>query len=230
MVLVLGVLGIVAAIGMYDDWRPVKAATKLAGQAVAALLLVWCGIHLDLPGGFGANAVVTVCTLVAVTNSINLLDNMNGLAAGIGAIAAAAFMVMGILTDSADVTLLASVVLGACLGFLPFNFPRARVSMGDAGSLSLEFLLGTLLILTSNPLAGQSRLGAVIVLTLPAIDTCLVVTTRLRRRVNPFTTPGSDHISHILARQLASRFAAVTVCWGISALAAMAGIFIALWS
>ncbi len=186
--------------GLWDDRRPLHPAIKLASQVAAAAVLIASGVQvlLDLP--LWLNLAVTLMWIVGITNAFNLLDNMDGLAGGVGAVAAACFTLMAVANDQYLVGAMAVALLGACLGFLIHNFNPARIFMGDSGSLFLGFLLAALGIKLRFPdnVSMVTWMVPVLVLGVAVFDTTLVVISRLRRGLNPFTTPGRDHVSHRL--------------------------------
>jgi UDP-GlcNAc:undecaprenyl-phosphate GlcNAc-1-phosphate transferase len=172
---------------------------KLAGQVVAALILVYAGIQVEFLRNPVLNAAVTVIWVVGITNSMNLLDNMDGLSGGVAAIAAAFFFLLAASSGQFLVASLAVALVGACLGFLRYNFNPATVFMGDTGSLFLGYVLATVgLKLRFDHPDIVTWMIPVIVLGVPVFDTTLVVVSRLRRGLNPLSTPGQDHVSHRL--------------------------------
>jgi UDP-GlcNAc:undecaprenyl-phosphate GlcNAc-1-phosphate transferase len=162
--------------------------------------MVAVGVRVALPVPEWADIAITVLWVVGITNAFNLLDNMDGLSSGIGAVAAAYFLLMAAMNGQFLVGGLAAAVLGACVGFLLYNFNPARIFMGDSGSLFLGFLMAALAIKLRFPanVVWVTWMVPVLVLGVPLFDTTLVVISRLRRGVNPFTTPGKDHVSHRL--------------------------------
>lgn len=190
----------VSFLGIWDDRWGVRPLIKLAGQIVAAVILVASGVQVTFLGSQAANVVITVIWVVGITNALNLLDNMDGLSGGIAATAAAYFLLMAVMSRQYLVGALAAAVLGACIGFLAYNFNPASIFMGDTGSLFLGFLLAALGIKLRFPqnLAIVTWMVPVMVLGVPILDTTLVTVSRLRRKVNPLTSPGKDHLSHRL--------------------------------
>ena len=197
--------------GLWDDHSRVRVLTKLSAQALAAAALVVAGVHVSLPMPLWANLALSFLWIVGVTNAFNLLDNMDGLAAGIGAVAAAYFLLLAALNGQYLVGSLAAAVLGACLGFVLYNFNPARIFMGDSGSLFLGFTLAVLGIKLRFPAHANTVtwMVPVVVLLVPLFDTALVIISRLRRGKNPLTSPGRDHFSHRLAELGWSRREAV---------------------
>jgi UDP-GlcNAc:undecaprenyl-phosphate GlcNAc-1-phosphate transferase len=192
----------VSLLGLWDDQRGMHPALKLIAQLAAGAVLIAVGIQvaMQLPGW--ANVSLTLLWVVGITNAFKLLDNMDGLSSGVGAVAAACFLLMAAMNDQYLVSGLAAGVLGACLGFLVYNFNPATIFMGDSGSLFLGFVLAALGIKLRFPANTNwvTWMVPVLVLGVPVFDTTLVVISRLRRRTNPFTSPGKDHVSHRLVR------------------------------
>jgi UDP-GlcNAc:undecaprenyl-phosphate GlcNAc-1-phosphate transferase len=199
--LLLGATAI-SFLGLWDDRRALRPLVKLAGQVAALVVLLASGIAVELPVASWINVALTALWVLGITNAMNLLDNMDGLAGGIGAVAAAWFLLLAALNGQFLVGALAAALLGACAGFLLQNFEPARIFMGDSGSLFLGFLLAGLGIKLRFPdnVPGVTWMVPVLVLGVPIFDTTLVVASRLRRGLNPLTTPGKDLLSHRLVR------------------------------
>ncbi len=193
---------LVSLAGLWDDRRPLPPAAKLGIQIAAAALLVVTGVRVRLWPWEILNVIVTLLWIVGVTNALNLLDNMDGLAGGIAAIAAAHFTLLAAMSGQYLVGALAAALVGACVGFLLYNFNPARIFMGDSGSLFLGFVLAALGIKLRFPDNTYivTWMVPVLVLAVPLFDTTLVILSRLRRGHNPLTTPGRDHVSHRLVR------------------------------
>jgi UDP-GlcNAc:undecaprenyl-phosphate GlcNAc-1-phosphate transferase len=175
------------ALGLLDDLLHIAVAPKLAGQLGVALLAAYEGIRPDwVRPAFGVPIACLV--LVACMNSLNLLDNMDGLAAGTAAVAALGLALVAGLVEHAGSSVVAAALAGACLGFLPFNYrPRrpAALFMGDSGSQLLGFTLGGLALLTSPGGAGgvaAAIAAPLLILAVPALDTGLVLVVRLGER------------------------------------------------
>ena len=224
--LVAGVL--VAFIGLLDDRKALSARVRLGVQLVAVGVLVYAGVRVDLPmipdlGDY----LITALWIVGLTNAINLMDNMDGLAAGVSAIAAFYIAVAGVINGQILVSGLASALFGACLGFLYFNFPPAKIFMGDSGAYFLGFWLSVLgLQLRFTAEASLSTwLVPVIVMGLPIFDTTLVTVSRIRRGIHPFT-PGKDHVSHRLVRLGFDKRAAVLCLYLVASLLGSLGILL----
>jgi UDP-GlcNAc:undecaprenyl-phosphate GlcNAc-1-phosphate transferase len=187
--------------GVWDDRGRVHPLLKLAvGQPLAAFILWASGVRVTFLPHPALNLAVTVLWVVGISSALNLLDNMDGLSGGVGAIAAAFFLLLAAMSGQYLVGSLAAALLGACVGFLYYNFNPASIFMGDGGSLFLGFVLAAVGIKLRFPsnVPQVTWMIPVLVLGLPIFDTTLVVVSRLRRGLNPLTHPGKDHISHRL--------------------------------
>jgi UDP-GlcNAc:undecaprenyl-phosphate GlcNAc-1-phosphate transferase len=187
--------------GVWDDRGRVHPLLKLAvGQPLAALILWASGVRVTFLPHPALNLAVTVLWVVGISSALNLLDNMDGLSGGVGAIAAAFFLLLAAMSGQYLVGSLAAALLGACVGFLYHNFNPASIFMGDGGSLFLGFVLAAVGIKLRFPsnVPQVTWMIPVLVLGLPIFDTTLVVVSRLRRGLNPLTHPGKDHASHRL--------------------------------
>lgn len=206
---------IVVLCGALDDKWGLSASLKLLGQIIGCIALIVGGVQVQLFANNLFNLLLTILWVVGISNAINFLDNMDGLSAGITAVAAAFFLQLAVLNGQVLVAALSAAILGACLGFLRHNFVPTNIFMGDTGSLFLGFVLAVLGIklrfVTNSTLV--TWMVPLVVLGLPIFDTTLVVVSRLRRRVNPFNTPGRDHISHRFVALGASRREAVLMCY-----------------
>lgn len=197
--LIIGCALALGVVGLIDDLRGLNPALRFVLEILAALALFYAGIRVELfPGVDILNGVVTVMWIVGVTNAFNLLDNMDGLSAGVAVIASLFFFGLAAVNGQVLVGALSVALAGCALGFLRHNFHPARIYMGDAGSLFLGFLLAVIGI--KLQFAGPTQvtfLVPLLVLGVPIFDTVLVVATRLSHRINPFVG-GRDHTSHRL--------------------------------
>ena len=205
-------------LGLYDDARKLKPPTKLIFQLLAATILIFIGdLRIDFFPWPIANIILTYLWLVGITNAINLLDNMDGLAGGIAIISSGILGYFFWMGGQQHFLLIASALIGALLGFLIFNFPPAKVFMGNNGSMFIGFLLAAL------TLARQSQASNVIatlgvptlVLLIPILDTTFVVITRLLRGQSPIKG-GTDHTSHRLIAFGLNERQAVIVFYGVA--------------
>lgn len=207
---ILAGIGLVGAVGVLDDLRDLRARAKLAGQLVAAVVVVVLGLSLgkvSLPWGvveLGAAApVLTVVWLVAVVNAVNLIDGLDGLAGGVSLTALLALAATGALLGAPLVVLVTLAGAGAVAAFLLYNRPPASIIMGDAGSMFLGMLLGTsaVALATAEPRA-MPPLAAILVLGIPLADTTWAVVRRVAAGRSVFDAD-SGHIHHrLMARGL----------------------------
>ncbi|MBI3980311.1 MAG: undecaprenyl/decaprenyl-phosphate alpha-N-acetylglucosaminyl 1-phosphate transferase [Chloroflexi bacterium] len=218
---------LVSVLGVWDDRRGLRPLLKLLGQVVAALILLSADVRIELFSSPVLNAALTVFWVVGITNALNLLDNMDGLSGGVAAVAAAFFLVLAASSGQVLVASLSAALLGACLGFLRYNFNPATIFMGDTGSLFLGFVLAALGIkLRFEGPTVITWMIPVLVLGVPIFDTTLVSISRLRRGKNPLTTPGKDHLSHRLVRLGMTHREAVMALYLICGAFGMAALFL----
>lgn len=194
---------LISGAGVWDDHTGLNASIKLLAQVAAACILILTNVQVQLPIPAWANIGLTILWVVGITNAFNLLDNMDGLSSGIGAVAAGYFSLLAALSGQYLVGGLAAAILGASIGFWWHNFNPATIFMGDAGSLFLGFIMAVVGIKLRFPtnVPWVTWMVPVLVLGVPIFDTTLVCISRLRRGKNPLTTPGKDHISHRLVRR-----------------------------
>jgi UDP-GlcNAc:undecaprenyl-phosphate GlcNAc-1-phosphate transferase len=211
--ILIGATG-VSFMGLADDRWGLRPLIKLIGQILAALLLYASGVYVGTFNYPILNLLTTVFWVIYITNAINLLDNMDGAAGGVSAITAAYFALMCAFSGQYLVGALSVAVLAACLGFLLYNFNPASIIMGDSGALFLGFILAAIGIKLRFPenVTFVTWMVPVLVMGLPIFDTALVSVSRLRRRLNPLTTPGLDHVSHrLVAAGMTHREAVLTL-------------------
>lgn len=204
----------VSFLGIWDDRVGMGAGIKLAGQILAAFILILTGVTADVFHQPLLDIPLTLLWVVGITNAMNLLDNMDGLSGGVAACAAAFYLLVASLNGQYLVGSLAAALLGASVGFLIYNFNPASIFMGDTGSLFLGYMLaavGLKLRFVGHP-EPVAWLTPVLILGLPIFDTTLVFVSRLRRGLNPLTHGGTDHLSHRLrARGLTARETVLTL-------------------
>ncbi len=235
-------LGAVAmhVLGLVDDRRAIGPWTKLVVQlAFAASVVVFADLRLvtalDVfgPAGVATSAVLTVVWIVALCNAINFLDNMDGLAGGVAAIAAAIFLAATIINGQWFTATALALLCGSLMGFLVHNVPPARIFMGDGGSLLVGWLLATLTVRTTfvdtaDPdfALGSAWYGVlmpVVVLAVPLYDLVAVTLLRISQGRSPLTGD-QQHLSHRLVWLGLSQRAAVIVIWALTAATGVGGI------
>ncbi len=219
---------LVSLFGLADDRWGLNAYLKLGGQALAGAILILGGTQVRLFPVEWLNWALTLLWVVGMTNALNLLDNMDGLSAGVTTVAAAFFLLLAAISGQYLVGAMAAALIGACVGFLRYNLNPATIFMGDAGALFLGFLLAALAIKLRFPsnVPWVTWLVPVCVLALPLFDTTLVFVSRLWRGRNPLTTPGKDHLSHRLHALGLTRREAVLVCYLLGCGAGMVAVYI----
>jgi UDP-GlcNAc:undecaprenyl-phosphate GlcNAc-1-phosphate transferase len=224
-VLLAGALAM-SLVGLVDDVRPISPAAKFTAQLVTAAAVTAMGLRFPLTGIALLDILVTMLWIVGLTNAFNLLDNMDGLSAGIAAIAVIIKLSLFVLDGEWAAAGGAAVFAGACLGFLAHNLVPQRVFMGDSGSLFLGFFVAGLSTIGASPDSRATVSVLVIpvaVLLVPIFDTVLVIIARLLtgRRVSQ---GGRDHSSHRLVMAGMSERSAVFFLYALAAVSGLAAI------
>jgi UDP-GlcNAc:undecaprenyl-phosphate/decaprenyl-phosphate GlcNAc-1-phosphate transferase len=220
----------VFTVGLVDDIVGVSVAKKLLVEFAAAVLIVYAGWWfsvLGLPGGGEVGlgvmgGVVTVLWIVGVANAINLFDGLDGLAGGVVAIVAGSMLVYSLIQGNVLTVILMAAVVGACLGFLPHNRMPAKIFMGDAGALTLGFLLGAMSVHAAlKSSAAVAILIPIVALGVPVMDTLVVMGVRflerpkgraVERLLRMFRAD-RNHVHHLLQRHGTSRPTVVRVLY-----------------
>lgn len=217
---------LVTLVGLLDDGGLLHHQVKLfIGMPLAAVLLLVSGIRADffsnfVPGEIGAalDVCFTIVWVVGITAAFSILDHMDGLCAGIAAVAAGFFTIAAGMSGQTMVRTLGAAALGAALGFLRWNFNPAKIFMGDGGAMLLGFLMATL-GLKLRPAAAHfpvTWLAVALILGMPIFDTTLISISRLRRGLLPFTSPGKDHTAHRLSNLGLGHRGAVVALYGLA--------------
>jgi UDP-GlcNAc:undecaprenyl-phosphate GlcNAc-1-phosphate transferase len=220
LAIVVGAIGM-TLLGWLDDKHELRALPKFAGQLAIAALVAGAGVRITLfVPSVAFSYAITILWLLTVINAFNFMDNMNGLCAGVGAIGAFLFGVIAAASGQYLVALMALLMCGALVGFLPHNFPNARAFLGDSGSHLTGYLLAVLAILphfytrkNPHPLAVITPL---LVLAVPLLDLAWVVTLRTLKR-KPFYVGDTNHLSHRLVRAGLTKTKAVLLIWLLAA-------------
>ena len=223
--ILLGGAVALSIVGLIDDLQPLKPHAKFTAQFVVAASVVALGLRFPFTGTAFADVLITIVWMVGLTNAFNLLDNMDGLAAGVAAIAG--IVKLSLFAQDANWAGAATcaVFVGACLGFLVFNFHPARIFMGDAGSMFLGFFIGGLSAVGGSP---DSRaivsvlIAPVAVMLVPIFDTAFVTIMRILAR-RPISQGGKDHLSHRLVKAGLSPRLAVLTLYALAAIAGFVG-------
>src|SRR6267378_942040 len=196
--LVLGAL-VALLLGLIDDRFGMRPSIKLLGQATAAVVLMASGAIPPLGLPVAVEVFVTLIALIALMNAVNFLDNMNGVVGGLSAVLLTGFAYTSWQRGAIGVAAAQLAIAGACTGFLRYNFPRASIFLGDAGSLFLGYSLGASAVLAFRGApSGWGRVGPLLMLAYPAFDMVFVVVNRLREGRKVYEG-GKDHTNHRLA-------------------------------
>lgn len=212
---VIGASSFLFLVGLIDDLINIKPYQKLIGQLIGASIVIGFGLRMPLTGYELVDIWITVFWVVGITNAINLLDNMDGLAAGISVIAAVSLAIGLAANGQINDVLLVAIFIGALLGFLVFNFNPASIFMGDCGSMFVGFMLASSVLLTET--GGRSRgifsilAVPVLILFVPIFDTTFVAILR-KMWGRKASQGGRDHTSHrLVALGLSERKAVVMI-------------------
>lgn len=233
--ILLGAVTIVV-LGVVDDMSPLRAGFKFLVQIAAALIAVFHGvvIHtLSNPNVFSAEQYwdlgwlaipVTVLWIVGITNSVNLIDGLDGLANGVSTISALTLLVIALLVSESQVALVMAALVGACIGFMPYNRNPAKMFMGDTGSTFLGYILATISIQgLFKYYAIVSFVVPFLVLGLPMFDTLFAIIRRLAHGQNPMA-PDRGHIHHRLIDMGLNQKQAVAALYVVSSILGLSAV------
>lgn len=226
----------IVAVGIADDIRGVSPKIKLLVQIAAALVLVRFGVKIDFFTNFfesegfiylGSLSIpITVFWVVGITNTFNLIDGLDGLAAGISTISAITLSYIAYINGMYETALLTLILAGACLGFLPFNFNPARIFMGDTGSLFLGFVLSAISV--DGAIKGATALTMVVpilAMGLPILDTAMAIVRRVQGG-RPIMEADKNHFHHRLLSAGFGQKRAVLLMYIISLMLGVSAVFL----
>jgi UDP-GlcNAc:undecaprenyl-phosphate GlcNAc-1-phosphate transferase len=226
---VIGAASFLFLVGLVDDCLHIKPYQKLIGQVIGAAIVINYGLVLPWTRSISANLVITIFWLIGITNAINLLDNMDGLATGIAAIASAFLAFTFVTTGQGTEALMLAVFAAALIGFLIYNSNPASIFMGDSGSMFIGFFLASSSLI--NLSGGRSRAFLpvlavpILVLFIPIFDTTFV--TILRKLSGRAASQGGrDHTSHRLVALGLSEKRAVLMLYGLAALSGLLAVMV----
>ena len=227
---------IIVVLGIFDDIYALPAKPKFLVQIAAALIAVLAGNRIEVlsnPNIFSPNPYwelgvlsipVTVIWIVAITNAVNLIDGLDGLACGVSTISAATMLVIALLVSERDVAVMMAALAGACMGFLPYNFNPAKIFMGDTGATFLGFIMATMSV---EGMFKQYTIISFVVpflmLGLPIFDVCFAVVRRVSHGQSPMK-PDRGHVHHRLIDMGFSQKQAVGVLYVISAILGLSAV------
>lgn len=223
---------IIIITGVLDDRFELSAKVKLGGQLLAALVVVlYGGVKMEfitLPFGgemeFGVLSVpLTLLWIVGITNAINLIDGLDGLAAGVSSIALLTISLMAFMKGDIYVMSMALLVLGSTFGFLRYNFHPAKIFMGDTGALFLGYIIAVLSLLGFKNITVISLIIPIIILGVPISDTFFAI---VRRKVNkqPLSAPDKSHLHHCLLRMGYTHKQTVIIIYAIASMFGLAAV------
>ncbi len=209
-------------LGISEKRAGMHPGVKMLMLAIAGTILFFAGVKVGfMPWDF-LNYPLTIFWILGITNAANVIDNMNGLSSGSGVVAGFFFLLIGYWNGDPVTIGLSLVLIGAMLGFLPYNYPRASIFLGDSGSITHGFYLSLLGLLAGRPEVVQGHaltgtLAPIFVLMFFVFDTWFVAISRGKRKIN-FWWGGLDHTSHRLNNLGFSKAYAVALCWIFNAL------------
>ena len=230
---------IIVATGAVDDIIRMKWYYKLAVQLLAAVIAVLHGVTIQglmNPNVFSETETlvvgwlsipVTILWIVGITNAVNLIDGLDGLACGVSAISSVTMLVVALLVSEPNVALILAALAGGCVGFIPYNLNPAKIFMGDTGALLLGYVLATVSILGLFKFyAVMTFLVPVLALALPLFDTAFAIVRRLIHGQNPME-PDRGHLHHRLIDHGLSQKQAVAVLYSLSAMLGLTAVVLA---
>ncbi len=236
--ILLGAVVIVAC-GAIDDVVSLKAWVKLMIQIVAAVVAVLHGVVIEVLRSpnllneeealiLGALAIpVTIFWIVGITNSVNLIDGLDGLAVGVSTISSTTMFVVALLVSEGNIAVILACLMGACLGFMPYNLNPAKIFMGDTGALLLGYVLSTVSVLGMFKFyAIVTFVVPILALALPLFDTAFAIIRRLARGQSPMH-PDRGHLHHRLIDMGLSQKQAVAILYSVSAILGLCAVVLA---
>ncbi len=227
---------VIVILGVFDDKFSLPAMLKFVVQIIAALIAVLAGNRIDVlsnPNIFSDNPYwslgvlavpFTVIWIVAITNAVNLIDGLDGLACGVSTISASSMLIIALLVTETDVAVIMAALAGACIGFLPYNFNPAKIFMGDTGATFLGFIMAVMSVQGMFKMAGIiSFVVPFLVLGLPIFDVSFAVIRRVSHGQSPMT-PDRGHVHHRLIDMGFSQKQAVGVLYVVSAILGLSAV------
>ena len=226
---------ILILVGIIDDINPIKARYKLIGQIISAAIVVYFGniyfeevtfLGLNLSFGTFWGKILSTIFIVAITNAINLIDGLDGLSSGISSIYFLTIAIIAFILNQLgglDV-ILCLIMLGATLGFLVYNFPPAKIFMGDSGSLFMGFIISVIALLGFKVATFTSLIVPIVILAIPIFDTILAIFRRILKKES-IGKADKEHFHHQLLKMKYSPTASILIIYAIDILFASISIF-----
>lgn len=231
VITLVGPVGLIVALGLTDDIKNLKARQKVTIQIAAALLLALSGVHMIvgipiLDQNIIFVVLLTIIYLVGISSSVNLIDGHDGLAAGVSLISAAAFAVLAWMNAAPALLAVSVALVGACLGFLIYNFPPGKIFMGDTGSMFLGITLGILACRFSMLQPSINTFVAVtLILSVPMVDCWLAIVRRLATR-QPIFQADCRHMHHMIKSFGFSSRQTLAILYSMQAVMAFLGVLV----
>ncbi|MGF7397676.1 MraY family glycosyltransferase [Thermoanaerobacterium thermosaccharolyticum] len=226
---------IIVVLGIFDDKYELKAKVKLLGQLLASFVVVLSGVRIDwLTNPFGDGMInigvfaipLSIFWIVGITNAMNLIDGLDGLAAGIASISSGSLFVVSLLNGRYATALITAAVTGAALGFLPYNFNPAKIFMGDTGAMFLGFILSAVSIEGAVKSAAAIAIAVpILALGVPVFDTTFAIIRRIANK-KPIMEADKGHLHHRLLALGLTQKQAVFVMYGVSLFLGLSAILI----
>src|SRR5215210_373330 len=223
----VGGMAVLWAVGTVDDRLNVSPLLRVAFEVVVAWMLWQAGLGWDLGLGGGVDLALTAAWVVGVVNAFNLFDNMDGAASTMALVVSGCAAVLGVIHGDNWLAVAAATLCGACMGFLPHNLASpARIFLGDGGSMPIGFAVAALVMIGAAEAApaSQALVVGVLLVGIPALDTCLVILSRRRRGIS-ILTGGRDHLTHRTHRTLGTARAVAMALGAVQALVAALALF-----
>ncbi len=223
---------VIFGLGLVDDLKNLRPVVKFAGQVLAGAVVIALGVSIEFVGNpFGDGLLylgfwavpLTLFWMTGFANTVNFIDGLDGLAAGVCAISGATFFVFAVQTGQTTAAALSAIFIAVCVGFLKHNFHPAQIIMGDSGSMFLGFMLGAIAIQgVMKSIAAIALLVPILIMGVPIFDTAFAIVRRMKNR-QPITVADRGHIHHRLLHKGFSHAQTVIVIYVWSALLAAAG-------
>lgn len=232
ILVVTGVCLLSLLFGIIDDIRELSVRQKLSVQSFCAILLILFGIRTDIMYlGYWGNAVITFFWILGITNTLNLLDIMDGLAVGTALIISNALLLIGFLTANLNVQILSLILCAVSAGFLIFNFPPAKIYLGNSGSHFLGLLIASIVLIAHYASSRNifALLSPVVILGLPIMDTVLLIIFRLIKKKIPFKK-SKDHIAFKIRALGFSKVKTIFIMYSLCFIFAICGVVLTMVS
>ncbi len=232
---------IIVTVGVIDDMRDLSAKLKLLFQIIAAAIVIYFGVEIEYVANpfakwFGPQYInlglwsipITMIWIIGVTNAVNLIDGLDGLACGVSTIASVALLSMTLLSQNLNAAIITAALAGAGFGFLPYNFNPAKIFMGDTGSTFLGFVLACISIQGIMKMYAIISIAVpVLILGLPIFDTLFAIMRRIAKK-KPIMAPDRGHLHHRLLDMGFSQRQTVTILYTLTSILCLTAVVMSL--